>query len=957
MPDLLLELRSEEIPARMQRKAAGDLRKMVTDGLVEAGLTYEAAREYWTPRRLALDIRGVTARSKDVREEIKGPPVKAPEQAIQGFLRKAGLSSTDQLSVQSDPKKGDFYVAVIEKPGRAAEEIVAGIMPAIIRDFPWPKSMRWGAASAPRDPRFYGEVAKGSESLRWVRPLQSILCTFGPETVEPVVVDFAVDGLRSGNVTYGHRFHAPEAITVRRFDDYVSSLEAAKVVLDAERRKQIILADARNLAFASGLDLVEDEGLLEEVAGLVEWPVVLMGSFEEEFLAIPPEIVRLTIRANQKCFVTRRSISPLVGEMSAQPTEGGAVPPTSRSVTPPSALPGISPMRGEIGPSPLANRFILTANIEANDGGVEIAHGNGKVVRARLSDAVHFWKTDQADLPDLAALKPSAEKFGLDLSKPLDQRMARLDHLGVTFHAKLGTQGERVARIARLAEELAPLVARAISPLEGEMPGRAEGGASRGPSSPPSVASGDISPSRGEIAKLARRAAVLAKADLQTEVVGEFPELQGAMGRKYALLQGEDPSVAAALEAHYKPQGPTDTVPTDPVAVAVALADKLDTLVGFWAIDEKPTGSKDPYALRRAALGVIRILVENQVRTCLLTEIERHQKFVDASRKKTRELKDADRKGISLGAPIVRQRTPIRGIYIDVEALDLLSFFHDRLRVYLRDKGARHDLIDAVLASGGAPISPPVGGMSGRTEGGAQARPVSTSTEASELTPNPAIPYDVDRVHSTTPPSALPGISPSRGEIGAPPAATSSPADGRKPDRASAGQAAHHRDAAGAQDKGNQASERSERTAVSGMNDDLLMIVRRVEALSDLLETEDGKNLVAGTRRAVNILAAEEKKGTRIATQVDAALLSDPAEVALHAAVETAEREAATAIATEDFAAAMRALAALRAPIDAFFETVLVNADDEAVRANRLALLARIRGATGQVADFSKIAG
>ena len=994
MPDLLLELRSEEIPARMQRKAAGDLRRMVTDGLVEAGLTYEAAREYWTPRRLALDIRGVTARSKDVREEIKGPPVKAPEAAVQGFLRKAGLSSTDQLSVQSDPKKGDFYVAVIEKPGRAAEEIVASLMPAIIRDFPWPKSMRWGAASAPRDPRFYGEVAKGSESLRWVRPLQSILCTFGPETVEPVVVDFAVDGLRSGNVTYGHRFHAPEAITVRRFDDYVSSLEAAKVVLDAERRKQIILADARNLAFASGLELVEDEGLLEEVAGLVEWPVVLMGSFEEEFLAIPPEIVRLTIRANQKCFVTRRSISPLVGEMSAQPTEGGAVPPTSRSVTPPSALPGISPTRGEIGPSPLANRFILTANIEANDGGVEIAHGNGKVVCARLSDAVHFWKTDQSNLPDLTALKPSAEKFGLDLSKPLDQRMARLDHLGVTFHAKLGTQGERVQRIARLAEELAPLVARAISPLEGEMPGRAEGGASRGPSSPPSVASGDISPSRGEIAKLARRAAVLAKADLQTEVVGEFPELQGAMGRKYALLQGEDPSVAAALEAHYKPQGPTDTVPTDPVAVAVALADKLDTLVGFWAIDEKPTGSKDPYALRRAALGVIRILVENGVRMGLGSCIERHLMNLQAYSVFISEQKKLD-DGIRLifeeigsieddtRSPINATRGAARARMSDLQGrlsghretrnilfeaaeamrssllLDndgLLSFFHDRLKVYLRDKGARHDLIDAVLASGGAPISPLEGEMSGRTEGGAQARPVSTSTEASELTPNPAIPYDVDHRHSTTPPSALPGISPSRGEIGSP-AVSSSPAEGRKPDRASAGQAAHHRDAAGAQDKGNQASERSERTAVSGMNDDLLMIVRRVEALSDLLETEDGKNLVAGTRRAVNILAAEEKKGTRIATQVDAALLSDPAEVALHAAVGTAEREAATAIATEDFAAAMRALAALRAPIDAFFETVLVNADDEAVRANRLALLARIRGATGQVADFSKIAG
>ena len=524
MPDLLLELRSEEIPARMQRKAAGDLKKMVTDGLVEAGLTYEAAREYWTPRRLTLDIRGVTARSKDVREEIKGPSTSAPEQAIQGFLRKAGLSDVSQAHVHSDPKKGDFYVAHLVKPGRSAEEVIAELVPAVVRDFPWPKSMRWGAASAKPG------------SLRWVRPLQSIVCTFGPETEEPVVVDFEIDGIRSGNVTYGHRFHAPQAITVRRFDDYVSKLEAARVVLDAERRKQIILSDARNLAFAGGFELVEDEGLLEEVSGLVEWPVVLMGEFEQDFLAIPAEVIRLTIRANQKCFVVRPSADSEV----------------------------------------LANRFVLTANIEATDGGAEIARGNGKVVRARLSDALYFWKTDQADLPDLAALKPSAEKLGLDLAKPLDQRMARLDHLGVTFHAKLGTQGERVERIARLAEELAPVV--------------------------------------GADPALARRAAMLAKADLQTEVVGEFPELQGSMGRKYALLQGEDASVAAALEEHYKPQGPSDVVPAAPVSIAVALADKLDTLVGFWAIGEKPTGSKDPYALRRAALGVIRMLIENGVR-------------------------------------------------------------------------------------------------------------------------------------------------------------------------------------------------------------------------------------------------------------------------------------------------------------------------------------------------------
>ncbi|RWE55536.1 MAG: glycine--tRNA ligase subunit beta [Mesorhizobium sp.] len=824
MPDLLLELRSEEIPARMQRKAAGDLRKMMTDGLVAAGLTYEAAREYWTPRRLALDIRGVTARSKDISEEIKGPSTKAPEQAVQGFLRKAGLSSIAEAHIHADPKKGDFYVAHIAKPGRVAEEIIAELVPGVIRDFPWPKSMRWGPASAKPG------------SLRWVRPLQSILCTFGPETEEPVVVDFEIDGIRSGNVTYGHRFHAPGTIIVRRFDDYAAKLEAAKVVLDADRRKEIILSDARNLAFANGLDLVEDEGLLEEVSGLVEWPVVLMGEFEQDFLAIPAEVIRLTIRANQKCFVTRPQG---VGEE-------------------------------------LSDRFILTANIEAKDGGKEIAYGNGKVVRARLSDALYFWKTDQSDLPDLDRLQVSAEKFGLDLKKPLDQRMARLDHLGVTFHAKLGTQGERVERIARLAEELAPIVASSISRLEGEMPsggkdGRPEGVAPReAPASSvrdralrqgvptPSVAFGDISPSRGKIPALAWRAAVLAKADLTTEVVGEFPELQGAMGRKYALLQGEHPSVATAIEEHYKPQGPSDRVPTDPVSVAVALADKLDTLVGFWAIDEKPTGSKDPYALRRAALGVVRILVENRVRLALTSLFDRAYQLANY---------------LASGRPF---------------SADLLAFFHDRLTVYLRDQGARHDLIDAVLSAGSRPISPLEGEMLAKpTEGGA-VPPTS---------------------HPVAPPSALPGISPLKGEIGQSP------------------------------------------------NDDLLQIVRRVQALGSFLDTEDGRNLLAGTKRAANILAAEEKKKTTIAERVEPALFREEAEKALFAAVNQAEREAGEAIQNEDFSAAMLALSALREPVDSFFERVLVNDEDQAVRANRLALLARIRAATDQVADFSKIAG
>lgn len=717
MPDLLLELRSEEIPARMQRKAAGDLKKLVTDALVERGLTYEGAREYWTPRRLTLDIRGLNARSADVREEKKGPRTDANEKAIEGFLRGAGLNDISEAQVVSDPKKGDFYIAIINKPGRPAEEIIAEVMPGIIRSFPWPKSMRSGPASMPKGSSYAGIEGKGSESLRWVRPLQSIVCLFGPEHDETQVIPFVIDGIVAGNVTYGHRFHAPGPITVRRFEDYVSSLEKAKVIIDAERRKDIILHDAKDLAFANGLDLVEDEGLLEEVSGLVEWPQVLMGTFEEDYLQIPAEIIRLTIKTNQKCFVTRN-----------QGAEEG-----------------------------LSNRFILISNIEASDGGKEIIHGNGKVVRARLSDARHFWNRDQGDLPDLETLKDSAAKFGLDLKKPLDQRMAKLDALNVTFHAKLGTQGERVARIRELAKALAPVV--------------------------------------GADADLVDRAVVLAKADLRTEAVGEFPELQGLMGRKYAALQGENESVAAAIEDHYKPQGPSDRLPADKVAITVALADKLDTLIGFWDIDEKPTGSKDPFALRRAALGVVRILLEKNVRLPLLSVA-----------------KDPD----------------------------LLSFFHDRLKVYLRDLGARYDLIDAVL----------------------------------------------------TPES-----------------------------------------------------------------DDLLMIARRVEALTAFITGEDGRNLLAGAKRATQLLAAEEKKGTVVADGVSEELLKLDAEKALYAAIKTASADAAKAVEGEDFRSAMQALSTLRAPVDRFFEDVLVNDEDAAIRANRLALLKAIREATGTVADFSKITG
>ena len=686
MPDLLIELFSEEIPSRMQRKAASDLRSAVTNALVDAGLTYEGAKEYWTPRRLALDIRGLTAKSADIREEKKGPRTDAPEQAIAGFLRGAGLQSVEQAKVQNDPKKGDFYVAVIEKPGREASDIIAEVMPGIIKGFPWPKSMRWGASSS------------DSGSLKWVRPLQSIICLFGPETEEMDVVPFEVDGIIAGNVTRGHRFMAPGEFQVQRFDDYVTKLEKAHVMLDAENRKQTIEAEAKNLAFAQGLELVDDPKLLEEVSGLVEWPVVLMGEFDEDYLDIPAEVIQLTIRENQKCFVI------------SNPAEGK-----------------------------LTNKFFLVSNIQPSDDGTEVIRGNGKVVNARLSDAKFFWESDLHQINSDEGFDPWIEKLN-----------------AVTFHAKLGTQGERVARITALAGELAPIV--------------------------------------GADVNLAKEAARLCKADLNSAMVYEFPEVQGLMGRYYAERTKKDASVALAIQEHYSPLGPSDDVPSDPVSVTVALADKLDTLVGFWAIDEKPTGSKDPYALRRAALGVIRLLLENGIRFSLLSKADS----------------------------------------------DLLSFFHDRLKVYLRDKDIRHDLIDAVLTS-----------------------------EA----------------------------------------------------------------------------------------DDLLIISRKAEALQKLVDSEDGQNLLAGYKRAANILAAEEKKGTAIADEVSNDLLKVEQEKALNTAIDLASTNAAEAVSEEDFETAMSALATLRTPVDDFFEDVLVNDDDESIRANRLALLARIRAATQTVADFSKISG
>ncbi len=713
MPDLLLELFSEEIPARMQAKAADDLRRMVTDKLVAEGLVYEGAKAFATPRRLALTVHGIPVRQSDLKEERRGPRVGGPDAAIQGFLKATGLARIEDAKIQTDPKKGDFYIALIEKPGRATIDVLAEILPVIIRTFPWPKSMRWGERSAK------------SGSLTWVRPLHAITATFGLETEEPDVVKFSVDGIEAGQTTFGHRFMAPDAISVRRFEDYEAKLKAAKVVLDPQARKHIILDDAKELAFAQGLDLVEDQVLADEVAGLVEWPVALMGSFEQEYLSIPDEVIRATIRNNQKCFVVR---DPRTGK--------------------------------------LTNKFILTANIEASDGGNTIVGGNERVIRARLSDAKFFYETD--------------------LKTKLESRLPKFDQ--IVFHEKLGTQAERIKRIERLAAEIAPLVGADI--------------------------------------ERAKRAAHLAKADLLTEVVGEFPELQGLMGRYYALAQGEEASVAAASEEHYKPQGPADRVPTDPVSVAVALADKIDTLVGFWAIDEKPTGSKDPYALRRAALGVIRIITENSLRIQLGALFEKLLKEF----------------GILLAVRAPKIAPGIGKTVTTPDEGSLLSFFADRLKVQLRDQGARHDLVDAVFSLGG--------------------------------------------------------------------------------------------------------------------QDDLLMVVRRVEALGKFLDSDDGKNLLAGTKRASNILSIEEKKDKRSFDGApDAGLYRLAEEKALAAAIDQVKGEAGAAVAKEDFAGAMSAMAKLRPAVDAFFDKVKVNDDEPAVRENRLRLLNEIRAATRAVADFSKIEG
>jgi glycyl-tRNA synthetase beta chain len=696
MPDLLIELFSEEIPARMQGKARDDLKKLMTDGLVEAGLTYAHAEAFSTPRRLTLALEGLSAQSPTLREERKGPRADAPAQAIEGFLRATGLSRA-QL-VERDAGRGAVLFALIERPGRPAAEIVAEVLERVVRGFPWPKSMRWGAGT-----------------LRWVRPLHSILCLLSSEAGAEIV-PLAIDGIAAGDTTEGHRFLAPGRFAVSSFEDYEAKLRRARVILDPAEREAKILHDAEQLAFAAGLELVADRALLAEVAGLVEWPVVLMGEIGAEFLSLPPEVLQTSMREHQKFFSVRHKKT---GRIEA---------------------------------------FVTVANTEPADHGATILKGNAKVLAARLSDARFFWENDLR----------TVRTAGME-------GMARgLEH--VTFHNRLGSQADRVKRIEALAREIAPLV--------------------------------------GARPDLAAEAARICKADLQSQMVGEFPELQGLMGRYYAQAAGHDDGVPEACEMHYKPLGPADAVPTEPVSVAVALADKIDTLTGFWAIDEKPTGSKDPYALRRAALGVIRLVLGNDIRTGLRGIIEGHRNRVADSAQ--------------------------GGALADVA--DLLSFFHDRLKVHLRDEGIRHDVIDAVLAMPNA--------------------------------------------------------------------------------------------------------------------DDLTLVVKRAQALSALLKTDDGKNLIQGFRRANNILTqAEERDGVEYSFGADPKFAEDPTETALFAALDAAEAAIAPTMQAEDFAAAMAAMAALRAPIDAFFEAVQVNSENQAIRRNRLNLLHRIRAICLSVADLARLEG
>jgi glycyl-tRNA synthetase beta chain len=706
MADLLIELFSEEIPAGMQKKASEDLEAMVLKGLEEAGLKGDMAQAYATPRRLVLAVSGLPLATPDVREERRGPRVDAPEKAIEGFLRGARVAR-HECEEREDPK-GTFLYAIIEKKGRATAEVVAEVLEQTIRNFPWPKSQRWGEGS-----------------LRWVRPLQNILCLFDGK-----VVAMDVDGYKATNTTCGHRFLAPESFEVTSFEDYRNKLEAHKVMLSPMHRMKLIEERAKALAAEKGVEWVEDKGLLAEVAGLVEWPVPIMGSFDPAFMSVPEEVLILTMKKDQKYFVTRDKAT------------------------------------GKLAPF-----FITVSNIEPTDGGKMVAAGNERVLTARLSDAKFFWEQD--------------------LKHKLEDNLPQL--ADIVFHIELGRVSDRVERMKALARYLAQFI-----------PGC------------------DVDE--------AARAAELAKADLVSGMVFEFPEVQGVMGRYYAKAQGESDAVADAIRDHYAPAGPNDDCPTAPVSVAVALAEKLDTLMGFFAIDKRPTGSKDPYALRRAALGVIRLITENGIR------LELAETLVTAAK----PLKPYLGLMVADAGEDAREEAILRHVTATIEE-HLLPFFADRLKVQQRDQGVRHDLIDAVFAKG---------------------------------------------------------------------------------------------------------------------DDDLVRVLARVSALSTFLDTEDGANLLAGYKRAANILRIEEKKDGRSFDQaVDEGVLTDAEEKALASALKSAAADAEDALMVEDFEKAMAALSSLRAPIDAFFERVTVNAEDEALRANRLALLSQIRAAVNTVADFSLIEG
>jgi len=718
MADFLLELLSEEIPARMQEKARADLERLFVAEIGKAGLAAQAIETFATPRRLALIARGLPLATEAVREELKGPRANAPEQAIAGFLGKNGLTR-DQLVERTDAKGNATLFAILDRPGRAAADVLAEAVPAIVQAFPWPKSMRWGEASI------------SSASLRWVRPLKGVVALLGDE-----VVPFAIDGVASGRETLGHRFHHAGAVSIANAGDYAAKLRAAHVILDSTERRRIIADGAQKVAAAAGLTLVPDDGLVAENAGLTEWPVPLLGAFDPAFLDVPREVIQLTMRTNQKYFAC------LDGE-------------------------------GRLAPN-----FVCTANIEATDGGKAIAAGNARVLAARLADAKFFW--DQ------------------DLKFRLAAQAKRLDQ--IVFHEKLGTVADKVERVAKLARWLVEEDIIKPLPFRGGVGG---GGVQQGASEQVENPHPNPSPegeglSKAELADLAEQAARLCKADLVTGMVGEFPELQGVMGGYYARAEGLPDAVADAIRDHYKPAGQGDDVPAAPVTVAVSLADKLDTITSFFAIDEKPTGSKDPFALRRAALGAIALVLHNDLRLPLA--------------------------GLAGGTP------------------DFIDFFADRLKVQQREAGVRHDLIDAVFALGG--------------------------------------------------------------------------------------------------------------------EDDLVRLLARVHALQAFVATEDGANLLAGYKRAANILRIEEKRdGAAFAPTVALAYQPEPEEAALLAALDAAEPKAAAAVEAEDFEGAMAALSALRAPIDAFFDKVTVNDDDPGRRAARLGLLVRIRDAVQRVADFSKIEG